>query len=615
MKNIKRIYVKRPALCLFFNLLALWSLAQSFNTNGSSSYLGGLCYELTPDAAGQVGTIFSNNVIDLSQPFVIEASMNFGTKDGTGADGIAFILGTNPSILGGGGGGMGYSGITPSVAVEFDTYQNPNFFDPVDDHMAIMANGEVVHNAPLNLAGPISLGNLETGLTYCFLALWDPGNQTLIAGLNGNLISYTGDIINNIFGGNTIVYYGFTSATGLAHNRHTICVVPISPEPMPDVTICQGESTQLQADLNGIGWSWDPDPSLSNPNISNPVVDPVTTTTYIVAVSYLCSATRYDTVVVTVNPDLSANVSNTGPQCEGENITLNAWGGDSYNWTGPLGFSSDLSNPLLSQVTPAHAGIYVVTITDDDGCTSVASTAVEVYSTPVVSITEPTQPFCETGDPVQLTGTPPGGEWDGNISTDGIFNPAGAGVGDHVIGYYYTDENNCSASTEIVLTVVPNILPSIIPSGPFCQEEAIVSLTADPPGGTWGGIANPSGQIFPNTLLPGFHPISYSLTTPSACYDTEIQIEIVAPSVLVIPELPTFCEDDPDYQLTGFEPPGGVWSGAASPTGIVEPQELGPGTYQVTYTYTPTVCPQVSGSASLSVFWLTGCTKYRAHLR
>lgn len=599
---MSRVYNLASVLILLISLSSRELFGQSFNLNGTSSYLGGICYELTANSVGQVGSIFSNNTVNLNEPFTIEAVMNFGTNDGTGADGIVFILSTNPDALGGGGGGIGYVGITPSLAVEFDTYQNTNVFDPVNDHMAFMANGSVTHTPPGNLFGPVDLGNIENGQDYCFLAIWDPNTQTLIAGINGYLFSYSGNIINGIFGGNTNVHYGFSSATGLATNRHTICVVPIVPEPMEDVTICPGESIQLQADINGYDWTWEPDPSISNPNISNPTVDPVSTTEYIVAVEYVCGAVRYDTVVVTVNPDLSSNASNTGPECEGENITLNSWGGDLYNWSGPLGFDSDDQNPILYGVTPGNAGTYVVTITDDNGCTYVANTTVQVYPTPVVDIIDPAQPFCEDGDAIQLNATPPGGNFDGEVTPTGLFNPVSAGVGDHAIEYFYTDGNNCSASDEILLTVVPNISAAITPPGPFCEDETLVTLSANPSGGIWGGIANASGQIFPNTLSPGMHTVTYELTTATACYNTEIEIEIVAPTILVMPDIPDFCDDDPDYQITGFDPPGGTWSGAASASGIIDPQVLGAGTYQVTYTYDPPVCPVVSASATFSVF-------------
>src|SRR5687768_1753109 len=100
MKNTSQVFSRQSALCLILVMSWVGSFAQSFNTNGNASYLGGLCYELTPDAQGMIGSIFSNNVIDLNEPFYIEAMMNFGNKDGAGADGIVFILGTNPEAIG-----------------------------------------------------------------------------------------------------------------------------------------------------------------------------------------------------------------------------------------------------------------------------------------------------------------------------------------------------------------------------------------------------------------------------------------------------------------------------------------------------------------------------------
>src|SRR5688500_16741340 len=80
--------IMRSTIFMFFSISWMLSFGQTFNTNGNASYLGGLCYELTPDVAGVSGSIFSNNTINLNEPFVIEAMMNFGTKDPTGADGI-----------------------------------------------------------------------------------------------------------------------------------------------------------------------------------------------------------------------------------------------------------------------------------------------------------------------------------------------------------------------------------------------------------------------------------------------------------------------------------------------------------------------------------------------
>jgi hypothetical protein len=41
---------------------------------------------------------------------------------------------------------------------------------------------------------------------------------------NEQKVAFTGDIINGIFGGNPVVYWGVTSATGRLSNNHEICI-------------------------------------------------------------------------------------------------------------------------------------------------------------------------------------------------------------------------------------------------------------------------------------------------------------------------------------------------------------------------------------------------------
>jgi hypothetical protein len=176
--------------------------SQSFVVNGSASALGGNCYQLTPDAGGQAGSIFSQNSIDLTQPFSIDASFFFGCKDGNGADGIVFILATTNNDVGNGGGGLGYEGISPSIAVEYDDYYNGNYSDPGPDHMAVISDGNLDHSDPTNLAGPVDILNIETCSDHCFVITWDPVSQTLTSILDDNTITYTGNIVANIFSGN-----------------------------------------------------------------------------------------------------------------------------------------------------------------------------------------------------------------------------------------------------------------------------------------------------------------------------------------------------------------------------------------------------------------------------
>jgi hypothetical protein len=51
--------------------------------------------------------------------------------------------------IGSTGEGMGFSGITPSIGISLDTWQNLNLNDPVYDHISIQANGNPAHGSDL----------------------------------------------------------------------------------------------------------------------------------------------------------------------------------------------------------------------------------------------------------------------------------------------------------------------------------------------------------------------------------------------------------------------------------------------------------------------------------
>ena len=113
---------------------------------------------------------------------------------------------------------MGYDGITPSLG-EFDTYQNGEYGDPAYDHIAITSNGSLSHTAGTNLDGPANIitgsPNAEDGLPHNIRIIWDAPTQTISAYVDCTLrVTYTGDVISDIFGGDPHVYFGFTGGTG-----------------------------------------------------------------------------------------------------------------------------------------------------------------------------------------------------------------------------------------------------------------------------------------------------------------------------------------------------------------------------------------------------------------
>jgi hypothetical protein len=97
--------------------------ATDLTTNGSA-FVGGNVVELT-SAVDQAGSSFSNNRMAIAR---FNTSFRVRLHEGTQpdyADGFTFVLQANaPTALGQAGGGIGYQGITNSVAIKFDTFDN-----------------------------------------------------------------------------------------------------------------------------------------------------------------------------------------------------------------------------------------------------------------------------------------------------------------------------------------------------------------------------------------------------------------------------------------------------------------------------------------------------------
>jgi hypothetical protein len=143
-------------LIAFAILLSCFNSSNAqYTVNGSAFQNSCRCYTLTPNVSFQKGSVWNNNRINLNQSFDFTFQVYLGCSDGNGADGMAFLLqplGTSTISSSPAGGGMAYSGVTPSLAVTLDTYQNIdvsniNDNDPAYDHIAIQLNGVTSHNS------------------------------------------------------------------------------------------------------------------------------------------------------------------------------------------------------------------------------------------------------------------------------------------------------------------------------------------------------------------------------------------------------------------------------------------------------------------------------------
>ncbi|MGZ4059839.1 MAG: Ig-like domain-containing protein, partial [Bacteroidia bacterium] len=130
----------------------------------------------------------------------------------------------------------------------------------------------------------------------------------------------------------------------------------------PDVTICEGATTNLSATSSIGTLTW------STGEITSTIsVAPPATTTYTVQTSNMCG-TVSDNVTVTIHshPYVSAGADIT--LLSGESGQLNGSGAGTYLWTPSNDLScSNCSNPTF---TINQSQNYILTITDSNGCTN-----------------------------------------------------------------------------------------------------------------------------------------------------------------------------------------------------------------------------------------------------
>ena len=225
MKLIYRGACSKIFLYLLFCCLPGFSVSQ-YILNGAATKDNCNCYTLTPAAFTQAGSVWNANKINLNNPFDFSFNVFLGCQDVNGADGIVFMLQPISTSIGSTGEGMGFSGITPSIGISLDTWQNLNLNDPVYDHISIQANGIPAHGS--DLAGPVQASlnsdNIEDCLWHVFRITWDPVTQLLRAYFDGHLqVQAQVNMIGTIFNNDPNVFWGFTAATGGAHNLQQFC--------------------------------------------------------------------------------------------------------------------------------------------------------------------------------------------------------------------------------------------------------------------------------------------------------------------------------------------------------------------------------------------------------
>lgn len=143
--------------------------------------------------------------------------------------------------------------------------------------------------------------------------------------------------------------------------------------------------------------------NITNGQLNTQNISGLSQGSYAVAVSSADGSIATATIIIPVGTPVDMEISSNSPVCEGQDIVVEASGGNTYSWSGPLGFSSSTDINLISSSTVLNGGYYTVTVNNSSGCSKTDSVEVIVHITPsVVSIIPDT---AAVGSTVQITGT------------------------------------------------------------------------------------------------------------------------------------------------------------------------------------------------------------------
>jgi subtilisin-like proprotein convertase family protein len=230
-----------------------------------------------------------------------------------------------------------------------------------------------------------------------------------------------------------------------------------------DQEICLGESATLTA-TGGNDYEWS-----NGETTAGITVMPTVNATYTVTITVSGGCTTTDDVAVTVNALPVADAGADEEICPGETVTLTATGGIDYEWS-----TSETTVDIT--VSPLVNTTYTVVVTDGNGCSATADVtvdlfpAVNAYAGQGITICPLAIGTLTASGGVDYLWTT--GETTASIEVDPLVNTT--------YTVTVTDANGCSATDDVLVTVVYTNLTTTANAATYCEGENILinSVTA-----------------------------------------------------------------------------------------------------------------------------------------
>jgi gliding motility-associated-like protein len=370
----------------------------------------------------------------------------------------------------------------------------------------------------------------------------------------GDILS-TGDTFTTPVLTKSTTYYVSTTTSSGCSSQPTSVTVTVTPPPgppvAPGVTICTGNSANLQASGSVGVFNWYSSasggtPIISSPDYTTPVLT-ATTTYYVSAVNNSCES-GLTPVIVTVNPIPTSPSSQNDTTCYQSSITLMASGSNAtnYQWFNAPGGKLLATGAAYTTPILVYSTTYYIQANNGD-CSS-PFVPVNVYVKPPLPKPSASGAIICSGSTAILTGSSQGG---------GTFQWFSAQTGGTLLGsgqtyttpaltvnttfYLQNLQNGCiSPRAAITVTILPQITAPVAPDISVCSgNPASIPATGSSGSYAWydsatGGNLLSTDQVYvtpPLTVATTFYVEAESNNCPST--RTAVTVTISASPTLV----------------------------------------------------------------------------------
>jgi uncharacterized protein YjdB len=280
------------------------------------------------------------------------------------------------------------------------------------------------------------------------------------------------------------------------------------------------------------------------------------------------------------------------PTCAGGEIRLVGSGGETYQWSGPASFTSNLANPVITNASALNSGTYTVTVTNQNGCTSSASASVTVRPSPSASAVSNNASQCGTDDG-GITLTISGGTtpytylWNTGAVSQNLSN-----IGNGIYRVTVTDVMGCIATASATINNTGGLTVNASKTNVSCYGGSNGTANISMTGGSGFYIFQWSHGVTTQNVT-GLMPGNYTVTvtdTEEGCNGVA-SVNITQPSVISLDRTITNinCFGQPTGSIN-VTMAGGVpsytfdWADIAGTSNPEDRTGLQAGTYQLTVT-------------------------------